>query len=108
VPTKTKKRPAMTATEARSFNSYSPANAGMIGRLLQCGCQPYENVFTYRRWKAQGYQVQKGEKAIKIPVIKTIPPKEDADPEAKPRSFKGSSAVFCRCQVKPIKEQSHA
>ena len=100
--TKTKKKPKMTPAEARSFDTYSPANATMIGSLLNCGCQPYEDVFTYQRWKAQGYQVQRGEKAIKIPVIKTIPPKDTDDPNAKPRSFKGSSSVFCRCQVKPI------
>ena len=59
----TETKPRMTAAEATSFATYSPTNAIHVRASLACGCQPYLDVFTYRRWQAQGFQVQplKGE-----------------------------------------------
>ena len=47
----------MIETEAKSFDGYSASNAMLIYAALKCSCEPYNNVFTYNRWKALGYQV---------------------------------------------------
>ena len=88
-----------TPESAQSFHRYSPINAATVKMRLACGCEPYKDVFTYNRWLAMGYQVQRGEHSIKIPVIVE---RENEDNETIKRLFK--SHVFCRCQVKPINE----
>lgn len=90
----------LTATQATSFNTYSVANASLVKHSLTCGCEPYLDVFTYNRWKAQGFQVQRGEKAIKIPVIKTVDTEDKDTGERVTKKIAGSGAVFCRHQVK--------
>jgi|TARA_Y100000034_G_C6806583_1_gene362235 hypothetical protein len=102
--TETKARPKMTAKEARQFDTYSERNASTVEESLECDCQPYEDVFTYGRWIAQGYQVQKGERSIRIPVIVRIREEDDNGDMVIKRSLKRSSPVFCRCQVKRIKK----
>ena len=92
----------MSADEARSFQTYSLANAVTVKEALPCGCEPYVDVFTYRRWKAQGFQVQRGEKAIRLPLIYQRTEKDPDTGEEATRRRMGRSAVFCRCQVKPI------
>lgn len=89
---------------ARHFDRYSVANAVTVKSALACGCEPYVDVFTYRRWQAQGMQVQRGEHAIRLPVIYA---REETDPETgetRSRRRFGKSAVFCRHQVKAIGE----
>jgi N-terminal domain of anti-restriction factor ArdC len=86
-----------TAETAQSFNRYSSVNASTVKMRLSCGCEPYKDVFTYNRWSAMGFQVQRGEHSIKIPVVVE---RENEDNETIKRLFK--SHVFCRCQVKPI------
>ena len=90
-------KPGITAEQAKSFNRYSVANAHQVESRLDCGCQPYRDVYTYIRWQAQGYQVMRGQKAIKLPVIKE---QENEDGEVKRRFWK--AAVFCWHQVKEI------
>ena len=92
--TKTK-APKMTQAEAGHFDRFSVANATTVTHALQCGCEPYQDVFTYRRWQGLGFQVIKGQKAIKIPVI--VRTRDDDTGEEK-RLFR-TSAVFCRHQV---------
>ena len=97
--TVTNKRPPMTAAEARRFLHVSVGNAIAVTRALDCGCEPYEDVFTYTRWQAQGMQVQRGQHSISLPLIKDVS-REDADTgEISHRRIMGSSHVFCRCQV---------
>jgi hypothetical protein len=91
----------MTAEEARSFDSFSVANAVTVEQALPCGCEPYVDVFTYRRWQAQGMQVQRGEKAIRLPLIYQRTEKDPETGEETTARRMGRSAVFCRCQVKP-------
>ena len=93
--TKTK----MTAGAARSFNRYSVANAILARAGRTCACQPYEDIFTYARWRAQGFQVQRGEHSIKLPVIVERDQEDDDGTITTLRRF-GSAPVFCRCQVK--------
>lgn len=99
--TTTEKRPAMTATEAKSFNRVSLANMVAVRRALKCGCQPYRDVFTFWRWKAQGFSVRKGEKSIHIPVVINTPESEDADTGEIKHGARllWTGHVFCRCQV---------
>ncbi len=94
----------MTADEARSFDRVSVANSVAVLQALDCGCQPYRDVYTYRRWKAQGFQVQRGEKAIRLPLIYSRVETDPDTGEQHTRRRMGRSAVFCRCQVKAIGE----
>jgi hypothetical protein len=91
----------MNATEATHFDTFSAANAAIV-EANPCTCEAYKDIFTYGRWKAQGMQVQKGEKATKITTY--IPIKKD-DPTTGEKVIVGrrqrTSAVFCRCQVAP-------
>ena len=87
----------MTQQQATQFSHRSPVNATIVVRTLKCGCKPYEDVFTYNRWRAQGWQVQRGQKAIKLPIIIE---KEGDDGELKKRFW--TAAVFCRHQVQSI------
>ena len=91
---------SFTPETARRFERYSVANAVAIKQSLPCGCEPYVDVFTYRRWKAQGFQVRRGEKAIRLPLIYR---RTETDPDSgRERTTQrvGRSAVFCRCQVR--------
>ena len=100
----------MTAETATQFDTYSIANATAVALALSergCDCLPYQDVFTYNRWKAQGMQVQKSTEVghgIKlttyIPVTK---PDDNGEPVVTYRR-PWHTTVFCRCQVKPIKE----
>ena len=92
----------MTPQEARTFDRYSVANAVLVETVLECGCKAYEDVFTYRRWKAQGYQVQRGEKATRLPMIAAREEKDEQTGEVKVRRFRTRSAVFCRHQVRRV------
>ena len=93
------KAPSMTPEEARRFDRFSIANAAAVEHALPCGCAPYVDVFTYRRWQAQGMQVQKGQRAVKIPTISTHVSEDKTTGERKVYRRRGMSAVFCRCQV---------
>jgi antirestriction protein ArdC len=94
----TEARTKLTPEEARTFSRYSVANAGHVESALECGCEAYRDVFTYNRWRALGYQVQRGEKAIKIPVIVEREKEDENGATSRARSFR-TSAVFCRHQV---------
>jgi antirestriction protein ArdC len=92
-----------TPETATSFDGYSPMNATILDSAAAdkgCDCKPYLDWFTYKRWAAQGFQVQKGEKGTKISTFIKI----EKD-EGKFKSFPKQSSVFCRCQVKPIEEK---
>jgi len=91
----------MTPEQATRFNHVSPVNATIVQRTLKCGCKPYEDVFTYNRWKAQGMQVQRGEHSINLALIKVVE-NECEDGSIERRKLFAHSHVFCRCQVKPI------
>ena len=93
---------SFTPETARHFDRYSVANAVKVKESLPCGCEPYQDVFTYRRWRAQGYQVQRGEKAIRLPLIYARTERDPDTGEERTERRMGRSAVFCRHQVKPI------
>ena len=37
--------------------------------FAECGCEPYADVFTFNRWKAQGYFVRRGEHGVRLPIV---------------------------------------
>ena len=57
----------MSATEALDFHHFSVHNA--VQAQLACpeaSCEAYRDIFTARRWRAQGYAVRKGEQGTAI------------------------------------------
>ena len=100
------KRPRMTAAEARTFEGgLSLRSAAEVAEQLDCSCEPYADVFTYGRWQAQGFQVRKGEKAIRFSTWirpgsgEASDDEDDAQGDEQPRLLKRRVFVFCRCQV---------
>ena len=96
----------MTAVQARTFDRYSVGNAVAVKTALKCGCEPYEDVFTYVRWKAMGFQVQRGEHAIKLPMVKHVVDEDPEDGDISVRKLLTTSCVFCRHQVAAIGGES--
>ena len=94
---------AMSENEAVSFERFSGQNAEMVLRALKCQCQPYSDVFTFKRWLAQGYGVQKGQKAIRLPLVKDVEETNEKGETERVRRVLGTSFVFCRCQVAAVK-----
>lgn len=95
----------MTREAATSFERYSGTHAEIlaeVANLQGCQCVAYRDWFTYRRWQAQGMQVQKGQHGVKlttwIPVTKID---NDGEKKVVGKRPRGAS-VFCRCQVKAI------
>jgi len=91
-----------TAETAKEFAHHSATNSTTletISNIRGCTCKPYTDWFTYNRWQAQGFQVQKGEHGTKIGVqiVK--------DENGKEVTQWTRSTVFCRCQVKEITKQ---
>lgn len=113
--------PPMTAEEATAFSGVSNASIIQVVTALEfrkaqeihpdCSCQPYEDVFTFHRWKALGQSVKKGEKSLRI--SSWVPrggkrnglPESLSEPERerigevklRPQTL----CLFCRCQVEP-------
>lgn len=100
-------RPQMTAEEARTFERYSEANVQLIGAAIRtraeagthadCTCKAYQDIFTYDRWQALGFQVKRGE--TKLVSVTTMREKKD-DAGNVIGKYPWYSALFCRCQVK--------
>ena len=91
---KDKEMTTITFEHGRSVHSEA-----LIEEVFDCGCQPYEDVFTYQMWKKQGKQVQKGEKGFKLATYKKVE-YENEDGEKYFKTYPKTAVVFCRCQVK--------
>lgn len=92
-------RNQMTSEQAKTFETYSVKNAMIL--TMKCSkCQPYKDWFTYARWRAQGWQVQKGEKGTRIGVVKYYDVKDEETNEVETKQYLGTASVFCRHQVK--------
>jgi hypothetical protein len=86
----------MSAEEARSFRHFSVHNA--VQAQLACPegtCQAYQDIFTYRRWRAQGYAVRKGQKGTAVTTWITTNGRRDDKPKTRPKR----AVLFCRHQV---------
>jgi len=96
----------MTAGEAKSFrkesiNSYSQ----IVEQLIAKGdhvCEPYRDTFTFKRWLAQGFAVQKGEHGIKFQTFVPADGKADENGDREPFLLPRTLVVFCRHQVAPV------
>lgn len=98
----TQDKPTMMAEGARSFDHISQQNMAILDEVAHdhgCTCQPYQDWFTYQRWSAQGFQVQKGEHGTRLTVF--VSKKIEEDGKEKVVSFPRVTTVFCRCQVQP-------
>ena len=98
------KRPALTPAQAKSFDRWSASNATAVAVSLTCACEPYEDVFTFKRWIALGRVVKRGQHGIKLPLVKEVD--DDDDPTTPVKRILGYSTVFCRCQTEPLKAKS--
>jgi len=89
----------MTANEAKTFDRFSAHNAAVAESSRDCNCVAYVDIFTLKRWNAQGMKVKSGEKSSsKIPVVRMTTVKDDEGKPVSVRSFR-KTALFCRCQV---------
>lgn len=92
----------MTAVQARTFeHGKSTTHEVLLAACAAengCQCRAYHDWFTYRRWQAQGFQVQKGEHGVKLQtwIRYTAKDKEGRETE---RVRPKSTTVFCRCQI---------
>lgn len=95
----------ITAENARDFDHFSVMNASIVTSSRACNCQPYEDIFTLKRWNAQGYRVCKGEHGTHI---ETYAPVTRKNPTTGEEEVVGkrpwTSVVFCRCQVRRADE----
>lgn len=86
--------------DARRFDHFSIHNAVQAQLACPTGeCEAYKDIFTFRRWKQQGFLVQKGEKGTRIttwiPITKTDDDGTKKVTGRRPRI----AVVFCRHQV---------
>lgn len=92
----------MTATEAKTFDTYSIQNElilAMAADARGCACEAYRDWYTYNRWNAQGFQVQKGEKGVCLQTYRPYDEKDEKTGKVKRSVRPWRSYVFCRCQV---------
>jgi hypothetical protein len=102
-------RAKMTPEEARQFDGVSVANYAMAkAAFASCGCEPYADVFTFNRWRAQGYYVRRGEHGVKLPIIKSRTVEDRETGDEKTIKIMGSSHVFCRHQVESTTKRQAA
>lgn len=97
----TTETPQMSAQEARSFDRFSVHNAVQAQQACPEGtCQAYRDIFTYRRWRAHGYQVRRHEKGT--PVLTWIAmTRVDENGELFIVRRAKRTVLFCRHQVAP-------
>jgi antirestriction protein ArdC len=92
----------MSSEEARSFNHFSVHNA--VQAQMACpegSCEAYRDIFTFRRWRAQGFVVRKGENGTTVTTwIPQTQPTEDGEQIVKRRPKR--AVVFCRHQVERL------
>ena len=100
----------MTSSEATHFQGVSKASFLQVQEAIStraaagvhphCLCSPYEEVFTFNRWKAQGLSVKKGEKALRISSFVPVELKDrSSETERQTRLIPRELCLFCRCQV---------
>lgn len=97
----------MTATQAVTFEHTSSVNAMIARAGKACNCQPYVDIFTFRRWNAQGYRIIKGQHGTKLTTWINVTKVDKESGEKVPAGTLPKTAhVFCRCQVKPSERKT--
>ncbi len=92
-------RQTMTAAQAQTFEHESAQSAATVAAQLDCHCEPYADVFTFNRWKAQGFSVRKGEKAHRVTGYVPKVSRDEKTGEERKTLIPRVNCVFCRCQV---------
>ena len=85
----------ITAEEALEFRHFSVHNA--VQAQLACPegtCEAYQDIFTRRRWRAQGYRIRKGEDGAVIQTWIEVARNGKGSGRQPRRAF-----LFCRHQV---------
>ncbi len=112
----------MTAADAQTFDNISDKSAEQVitaiearkeaGLFPECTCEPYEDVFTFLRWKAMGRVPCKGTTALHVASFVPVNDKSEATPtpkdgsdEKKARLMPKTLYLFCRCQTKELEEK---
>lgn len=93
------RRQTMTAEQAQTFEHESAQSAATVAEQLECECEPYADVFTFNRWKAQGFSVRKGEKAHRVTGYVPKVTRDATTGEERKQLIPRVNCVFCRCQV---------
>jgi len=101
---------SQTFENPTEFEHHSETNSNIIRNHYKCGCQPYEDVFTFNRWFSQGFSVkkrppdvEKGRWGLALhSLIKTEKVRQDGTKYE--YSLPVTTHVFCRCQVKRMKQ----
>jgi antirestriction protein ArdC len=92
----------MTADDARAFEHFSVHNAVQAEMACAEGsCRAYSDIFTFRRWRAQGLVVRKGEKGTTVTTWVPVPTQTDNE-ESTVRRRPKRAVLFCRHQVERI------
>jgi antirestriction protein ArdC len=81
-------RAPMTAAEAATFDRLSPANYATLAAAAHahgCACVPYVDFFTFRRWRALGRHVRRGEHGIALPLVMGPEETETGETRTRPR-----------------------
>ena len=92
---------SMTAEDARDFTHFNVHNA--VQAEMACAeqtCRAYLDIFTFRRWHAQGSVVRKGEKGTTVTTW--IADERKAEEKQATRQRPKSAVLFCRHQVEAI------
>lgn len=100
---KVQRNVAPKAEDARRFRHFSIHNA--VAAELACDeglCRAYKDIFTFGRWRAQGFSVAKGEKGTRITTLVPITTTDEHGNEVVVGKRPKTAVVFCRHQVKPI------
>lgn len=92
----------LSPEEARHFDRFSVHNA--VAAEAACPtleCRAYSDIFTFRRWLAQGYVVKKGEQGTKVTTWIPVSTPDDDDGQVARRTGPKTAVLFCRHQVEP-------
>ena len=87
----------MTKSQATQFDYFSEKNAKRLHTACD-HCEPYTDWFTFGRWVKQGFHINRGSHATRIPILVercTIGKSGKQIIE----KFPIYASVFCRCQV---------
>ena len=93
---------AIKADDPRRFGHFSIHNA--VKAELAClegTCRAYQDIFTFARWRAQGFCVSKGQKGTPITTFVSIKKTDDQGQEVEVGKRMKTAVVFCRHQVQP-------
>jgi hypothetical protein len=91
------------AEGARRFGHFSIHNAVTAELACEEGtCRAYEDIFTFARWRVQGFYVRKGERGTRITTLIPIKGTNEQGNEVVVGKRLKTAVVFCRHQVKPL------